>query len=247
MLTPQEKAVYEWQLDVKDFGVAGQEKLKSATALVSRCGGLGGPLAYSLAAAGFGKIIIAHGGKLKPSDLNRQIAMTSDKLGTLRSECAVPRLQALNPFVMVEGVPENISEANASTLTAQADIVFGAAPLFSERFLLNRECVRQKKPFVDAAMYEMEGRILTVLPGRTACLACLHPENPPEWQRRFPVLGAVSALAAAVAAIEGIKIVAGFGETLAGKMLYYDARRMIFQRIPIARRPDCPVCGSVYP
>lgn len=246
MLSSEEQALREWQLNVRGFGEEGQEKLKAATALVSRCGGLGGPLAYNLAAAGFGRLILAHAGNLKPSDLNRQITMTYDRLGSSRVECAAARLKELNPFMEVEAVPENIREENAARLVEKADIVFGAAPLFSERFPLNRESVRQNKPFVDAAMYGLEGRVLTVLPGKTACLACLHPEDPPAWRRRFPVFGAVSALAAAVAAMEGIKIVAGFGETLAGAMLYYDARRMRFRRIPVARRLDCPVCGSGF-
>src|SRR5512137_3076720 len=109
-LTPEERAVYEWQMWVPGFGEAGQEKLKSATALVSRVGGLGGPLAQSLAAAGIGKLILAHGGNLKPSDLNRQILMTADWLGKPRVESAARRLRELNPALIVEAIAENINE-----------------------------------------------------------------------------------------------------------------------------------------
>ena len=87
-------------------------------------------------------------------------------------------------------------------------------------------------------------KLATIVPGQTPCLACLYPEDPPHWKRQFPVFGAVSALAAAIAATEGIKLLAGFGQTLAGTLLYYDATNMTFQRIPIARRPDCPVCAG---
>ncbi len=244
-LTDQERAVYEWQMWVPDFGEAGQEKLKASAALVSRCGGLGGPLCYSLAAAGIGKLVIAHGGNVKPSDLNRQILMTDDWLGKPRAESAARRLRELNPRLDVEAVPANVSEENAAGLVGKADVVFDCAPLFAERFLMNRECVRQGKPMVEAAMYGMEGQVTTIVPGKTPCLACLYPEDPPTWKRRFPVFGAVSALAGAIAAVEGIKLLAGFGETLAGTLLYYDTRQMSFERVPIARRPDCPVCGGL--
>jgi molybdopterin/thiamine biosynthesis adenylyltransferase len=244
-LTDEERATYAWQLSVPGFGEAGQEKLKGATALVSRCGGLGGPLAYSLTAAGFGKLIIAHGGNLKPSDLNRQITMTHDWLGRPRAEIAARRLREMNPRLEVEAVSSNITEENAAALVGKADIVFDCAPLFAERFLMNRECVRQGKPMVEAAMYCMEGQVTTILPGRTPCLACLYPEDPPRWRREFPVFGAVSSMAAQIAAAEGIKLIAGLGSPLAGVLLYYDAAAMTFQRIPIARRPDCPVCGSL--
>jgi len=243
-LSDEERATYEWQMWMPGFGEAGQEKLAASTALVSRCGGLGGPLAYSLAAAGVGKLVIAHGGNLKPSDLNRQITMTHDWLGKPRAESAARRLREMNPRLEVEAVAENITEANAAELVGKADVVFDCAPLFAERFLMNRECVRQGKPMVEAAMFSMEGQVTTIIPGQTPCLACLYPEDPPRWKREFPVFGSVSALAAAIAATEGIKLLAGFGESLAGVLLYYDTGNMTFQRIPIARRPGCPVCGN---
>ncbi|NOZ20976.1 MAG: HesA/MoeB/ThiF family protein [Planctomycetes bacterium] len=244
-LTDEERATYEWQMWTPGFGEAGQEKLKASSALISRCGGLGSPVAYSLAAAGIGRLVIAHGGSVKHSDLNRQILMTYDWLGKPRAESAPRRLKELNPRLDVEGLPENVSDENVAELVSKVDIVFDCAPLFVERFAMNRECVRQGKPMIEAAMYGMEGQVTTILPGRTPCLACLYPEDPATWKREFPVFGAVSALAGAIAAAEGIKILAGFGETLAGTLLYYDTANMTFQRIPIARRPDCPVCGHL--
>lgn len=241
-LNDEERATYEWQMWIDGFGEEGQEKLKGATALVSRCGGLGGPLCYHLASAGIGKLMIAHGGEIKLSDLNRQITMTHEGLGALRVESAKRRLLEMNPRMEVVAIPENITEENVDALVAQADIVFDCAPLFSERFAMNRACVEQGKPMIEAAMFDMEGQITTILPGETPCLACLYPEDPPHWKREFPVLGAVSAIAASIAAVEGIKVITGLGETLAGTLLYYDARNMTFQRIPAVRRPDCPVC-----
>lgn len=243
-LTPEDKAVYEWQLWIDGFGEAGQEKLKGATALVSRCGGLGGPLCYHLASAGIGKLIIAHAGNVKPSDLNRQILMTHDGLGASRVESAKRRLLELNPRMEIHAVAENITEQNVDALVGAADIVFDCAPLFSERFAMNRACVEQGKPMIEAAMFELDGQVTTILPGQTPCLACIYPQSPSKWKREFPVLGAVSAMAASIAAVEGIKVITGIGNTLAGTLLYYDARNMLFQRIPIARRLECPVCGN---
>jgi molybdopterin/thiamine biosynthesis adenylyltransferase len=244
-LTDEERAVYEWQMWVPDFGETGQEALKGATVLVSRAGGVGGAALYFLAAAGIGRLVIAHAGNLKPSDLHRQILMTHDWLGKPRVESAARRLRELNPRLEIEAVAEHVSEENAARLVGSVDIVFDCAPRFTERFLMNRECVRQGKPMIEAAMYALEGQVTTILPGQTPCLACLYPEPPAGWKREFPVFGAVSALAGQIAALEGIKLLAGFGQTLAGTLLVFDTAGMTFQRFPIQRQPDCPVCGAV--
>ena len=244
-LTEEEKATYEWQMWVKDFGIEGQEKLKMSTALISRVGGLGSPVAYALAAAGIGKLVLAHGGKVKHSDLNRQILMTYDWLGKPRVESAVLRLKELNPRLEIEGIPENINEKNASELVGNADIVFDCAPLFEERFAMNRACVQQRKPLIDAAMYGMEGQLTTILPGKTPCLACLYPSFPEAWEREFPVFGAVSALVGNLAVCEGIKVLAGFGTLLAGILLHYDTRNMEFRKLKLKRNENCPICSSV--
>lgn len=243
-LTDQERAIYEWQIWVDGLGESGQEKLKATTALISRVGGLGGPLAQSLAAAGIGKLILAHAGNTKPGDLNRQVLQTHDQLGKSRVESCKRRLLELNPRLQIEAVPENITETNAARLVGAADLVFDCAPLFQERFLMNRECVRQGKPLIDAAMFDLEGQLTTIIPGETPCLACLYPELPPGWKREFPVIGAVSATVANLAALEGIKLIAGFGELLTGKMLFYDARTMTFRKITLQRNPQCAVCGE---
>jgi molybdopterin/thiamine biosynthesis adenylyltransferase len=243
-LTEEEQATYEWQIWEKEFGEEGQKKLKGATALVSRVGGLGGPVAYGLAAAGIGKLVLAHQGNVKFSDLNRQILMTHSWLGKPRVESAARRLKELNPRLEIEVIPQNVTEENASTIVGKADIVFDCAPLFQERFAMNRACIRQSKPLVDAAMFSMEGRITTILPGKTPCLACIYPEFPEAWKREFPVFGAVAGVAANLAVCEGIKVLAGFGTPLAGIMLHYDARNMTFRKLKLKRNEACPVCGS---
>ncbi|MED6335813.1 MAG: HesA/MoeB/ThiF family protein [Planctomycetota bacterium] len=243
-LTVAERAAYEWQLGVPDFGEEGQRKLKGASVLVSRLGGLGGVVAYELAAAGVGRLVLAHGGDVVPSDLNRQLLMTHEWIGRPRIECATVRLRELNPRLKVEAVGENVHEDNIARLVGEADLVVDCAPLFDERFLMNREAVRQNKPMVECAMYELEAHLTTIQPGKTPCLACLFPEDPPAWRRKFPVFGAVSGAVGCLAAMEAIKVIAGFGEPLHGRLLSFDTRSMAFHTGTIHRRPDCPVCSG---
>ncbi len=245
MLSDEERDVYQWQLWVQGFGEAGQERLKGASVLVSRCGGLGGVVAYQLAAAGVGRLILAHAGNVRPNDLNRQILMTHDWLGKPRVECATRRLRELNPRLEVLAVNESIGEGNAAWLVGEADLVVDCAPLFTERYLMNREAVRQRKPLVECAVYELEVQVTSIVPGRTPCLACLHPENPPAWKREFPIFGAVAGTAGCLGAMEAIKLLAGLGEPLLGQMLSIDLRDMSFRKRKITRRINCPVCSRI--
>lgn len=244
-LTDAERARYEWQMWTPQLGEAGQRKLKAASVLVSRVGGVGGTVAYYLAAAGIGKLVLAHAGNIKPSDLNRQLLMTTDRLGTPRCDSAPVRIADLNPHVEVVSVAENVDDDNADKLVSQVDCVVDAAPLFPERFAMNQACVDQRKPLVEAAMYNFSASLTTLIPGQTPCLKCLVPEVPPHWKREFPVFGAVSGTIASLAAVEVIKLLTGIGETLAGTMLMADLSRMDFQRVSIPRRPDCDVCGKL--
>ncbi|MCA9047582.1 MAG: HesA/MoeB/ThiF family protein, partial [Planctomycetaceae bacterium] len=199
-LTTEERDRYEWQMWTPDIGETGQQKLKAASVLVSRVGGVGGTVAYYLAAAGVGKLVLAHAGSVKPSDLNRQLLMTTPWLGRSRLKSADRRLHELNPHVEIHTTEENLSPDNADALIGEADIVVDAAPLFSERFAMNAAAVRQKKPLVECAMYDFDAQLTTIIPGRTPCLPCLYPDNPPDWKREFPVFGAVSGTVASLAA-----------------------------------------------
>ena len=243
-LTDEERAVYEWQMWVPGVGDEGQRKLKAATVFISRVGGLGGLVAYELAAAGVGRLILAHAGNLRADDLNRQLLQTHDHIGKPRMESIVRRLHELNPRCEITGIEENANDENASRLIAEADIVVDAAPLFQERLALNRAAFAQGKPMVECAMHEMEASVTTFIPGRTGCLECYVHEVPPVWNREFPVFGAVSGTAACIGAVEVIKLVTGIGEPLAGEMLAMDLASMRFRRVSLPRRESCPVCSG---
>jgi molybdopterin/thiamine biosynthesis adenylyltransferase len=243
-LTAEERVIYEWQMWVPGMGEEGQLKLKNARVLVSRVGGLGGLVALELAAAGIGKLILAHGGVLQPSDLNRQLLQTHDHIGKPRIDSIVRRLKDLNPRCDIIGVPENISEANADALVSQADIVVDAAPMFQERLALNAAAFRVGKPLVECAMHTLEASVTTFVPGKTGCLACYIPEVPPTWKRQFPVFGAVSGTAACIGAMEVIKLLTGIGTTLQGELLSMNLDTMQFRKVRLPKRADCAVCGT---
>lgn len=242
-LTDEERAVYQWQMWVPEIGDSGQQKLKDASVMVSRVGGVGSVVAYELAAAGVGKLVLAHAGNVKPSDLNRQLLMTHDWIGQPRIESIKRRLLELNPRLEIVAIAENVDEQNAANLVGQADVVVDCAPLFPERFAMNRQAVAQNKPLVECAMYEMEAQIMTFVPGTGPCLQCVFPAEPPHWKRQFPVLGAVSGTVACLGAVEAVKLITGMGQSLSGRMIRMDLRSMSFQSMRISRRNDCPVCG----
>ncbi len=242
MLTDFERSRYEWQMWTDGVGESGQEKLKQARVLVSRCGGVGGVVAFELAAAGVGTLVLAHAGNLKPSDLNRQLLMTHDYLGKPRRDSIEERLRALNPLIEIQAVGENISTDNADDLISQVDIVIDCAPLFPERYAMNDAAMRRGIPMIETAMFDSDITLTTFVPGRTGCLRCLYPEAPPYWKRQFPVFGAVSGVVACMAAYEAIKLITGVGHVLENIMLTADLGTMQFRRMPIRRNPACTTC-----
>jgi molybdopterin/thiamine biosynthesis adenylyltransferase len=232
-LTAEEADIYGWQLDVTGFGCSGQQKLKQASVLISRVGGLGSAVAYELAAAGVGRLILAHAGDVQPSDLNRQLLMTHDGIGKPRIESARRRLLELNPRMDIIAVPENLCAENADRLVGLADCVVDAAPLFQERLAMNDAAERRGIPVVEAAMYELEASLTVIHPPHTLRFRDLVPDVPRGWTRRFPVFGAVSGSVGCMAAMETIKLLAGLGQPLKNRLLRIDLRLMQFETIQL--------------
>ena len=245
-LTDRDREIFKRQMDIPGFGEEAQLKLKNSSALITRVGGLGGPVSLYLAMAGVGKLMVAHPGNLTWSNLNRQILMRHDFVGKPRVGCVKELFERLHPQCEVVALNEMADEAKAREWVSQVDIVCDCPPSFEERHALNKACAELGKPLIEAAMYGMEGTLTTIVPGETPCLACLVPEKPDWWEvYGFPVLGAVSAALGCLAAVEAVKVLTGFGEPLKGRMLSYDANAMDFYTFPVARRPDCPVCGKL--
>lgn len=241
-LDDEELSVYEWQMWTDGIGETGQRRLKNSTVLVSRCGGLGSVVAYELAAAGVGTLILAHAGNVKPSDLNRQLLMTHDWLGKPRVESAERRLKELNPRLKVIPLNSNLDESTANQFAPKADVCVGAAPLFEERLALNDACVRSNIPMVDCAMYDMEASITTFPAGGNPCLRCLTPTPPEFWKREFPVFGATSGTVACLGAMEAIKLITGVGKPLVNRTIRMDLREMAFREYSLERIERCELC-----
>jgi molybdopterin/thiamine biosynthesis adenylyltransferase len=176
--------------------------------------------------------------------MNRQVLMTDDWVGKPRIFKAKETLQAINPDVQIDAICEYVTPDNVDALVQQCDLALSCAHNFTERDLLNAACVRWGKPMVEAAMSDMEAYLTSIIPGETPCLSCIFPEKP-DWDRRgFGVLGVVSGTLACLTALEAIKLLTGFGQTLASQLLTMDLNRMEFAKRRPYHDPDCPVCGK---
>ncbi len=241
----------EWERYARQIGPAvlsreGQARLKASAVLVTRVGGMGGPAAQALVMAGVGRVIIAHGGAMISPDLNRQVLGSEAGIGRLRAEHFAERLRELNRFVAVESIDHEPDDAEADAFARRCDLLIACPPTFEERLRLNRAAVHACKPIIDAAQWGMGGTLIVLQPGQTACLACVYPEQPP-FEEFFPVVGAISSAIGSLAALEAIKILAGAGEPMLGKMFVYDGLRGLPSVVALRRNPRCPVCaGSVH-
>ncbi|WP_058301906.1 HesA/MoeB/ThiF family protein [Gorillibacterium timonense] len=234
---------YFRQMDM--VGVEGQAKLRNATVLVAGVGGLGGTAALYLAAAGIGKLILVHEGVTVLPDLNRQILMSTDGIGRTRVDQATESLSKLNPDVEIEVWNGKVEPEAVRPLVRKADLVIDARYDFPERYELNRLCLAEGKPMIEAAMYGYEISMTTVVPGETPCLECLYPESPKVWEPLgFPVLGAVSGMAGCMASLEAIKWLLG-KPGLAGKLMRFDSLTFQSVEIDVAQAPRCELCGSL--
>jgi molybdopterin/thiamine biosynthesis adenylyltransferase len=243
-LSREEEERYARQIGPGVLSREGQRRLKGATVLVTRVGGMGGPAATMLAMAGVGRLILAHGGPLESPDLNRQVLGSEAGLGLPRVEQFAASLRARNRWVAVETLDHEPEEEEAFALARRADLLLSTPPTFAERLRLNRAAVAASRPLIDAAQWGLGGTLAVVDPGRTACLACLYPETPP-FEEHFPVAGAISSAIGSLAALEAIKILAGAGEPMFGRMLLIEGHLGDARTIELARRGDCPVCGSL--
>jgi molybdopterin/thiamine biosynthesis adenylyltransferase len=243
-LSPDELERYARQIGPGVLTAEGQRRLKAATALVSRAGGMGGPAALGLVMAGIGRVIVAHGGRMISPDLNRQTLGNESVIGQPRAAHFAEYLRAMNRFVAVEAVDHEPDDDEALELARRSDIILACPPTFEERLRLNRAAVRAGVPLVDAAQWGMSGTLAVVVPGRTACLRCIYPQDP-EFEEFFPVVGAISMTIGAMAALEAIKVLTGTGTSLAGRMSVIDGFRGRFSTMELARNPECSCCGGL--
>ena len=242
-LTSEELERYDRQIGPGVLTEAAQERLKSSRVLVTRVGGMGGPAALMLAMGGVGTVIIAHGGEMISPDLNRQVLGSEAVVGKQRISHFADCLRSMNQFVEVEAIDHEPNDEEARELAARCDVILACPPTFTERLRLNRAAVQAGIPFIDAAQWGMNGTLMVVKPGETACLECVYPEPPP-FEDDFPVVGAISSATGSLAALEAIKILSFTGTPLWGKLVMYEGFQGRMSTVELRRRIDCPCCGE---
>jgi molybdopterin-synthase adenylyltransferase len=233
MLTGEELDRYGRQIMIPQIGEKGQEKLKRAKVFIAGAGGLGSPVSIYLTAAGIGQLRIVDHDKVDLTNLNRQVAHWTADVGRRKVESAQEKLNKLNPNVTVETLSVTISEENASELTAGFDLIVDAMDNLPTRYVLNKTAIGQGVPFIHGAVNGFEGRAMTVIPGKTACLRCLYRGPVPE--SKFPVIGVT----------EVIKVLVGIGDLLVNRLLAYDGLNLKFTEFKVQRNPECEHCAHL--
>ena len=246
---------YSRHLRLAEVGIEGQRRLEASSVLLVGAGGLGSPTAFYLAAAGVGHLRLVDDDVVDRSNLQRQILHVESSIGAAKVDSARERLAALNPRVRIEGVRERVASANVEALLEGVDVVVDGSDNFPLRYLLNDACVKLGKPLVYGAVQRFQGQASVFDAGRhrgqCPCYRCLFPEPPPPQFApscaEAGVLGVLPGIVGLLQANEAIKLLLGIGQTLAGRLLQFDALAMRFREIGLAPDPDCPVCAPGRP
>jgi adenylyltransferase/sulfurtransferase len=227
---------------IEEIGQEGQEKLKRSRVAIAGAGGLGSPIAIYLTAAGIGMIRMIDHDQVTLSNLNRQILHWEEDIGRKKVDSAREKLRNLNREVKIEGIAETITESNVSQLVDGCDVIVDAMDNIPTRYILNRCAIEKQIPFFHGAVNGFEGRVMTILPGKTACLRCLYRGPVP--QEKFPVIGVTPAVVGSIQATEVIKYLVGMGKLLTNRLLIYDGLQVTFSEFTINKNPNCDHCGS---
>jgi adenylyltransferase/sulfurtransferase len=246
--TEDEIQRYSRHILLKEVGGTGQAKLKATRVLVVGAGGLGSPLILYLAAAGIGTIGVIDDDTVDLSNLQRQIAHTTPRVGVAKVASAATAATEINPAVRIEAHAMRLDAANVLDLVARYDIVCDGSDNFATRFLLSDACVLAKRTLVSAAVLRFDGQLSVFKPHAGGpCYRCLYPEPPPEGSvpscGEAGVFGAVTGVMGTLQATEVLKEILGIGESLSGRLLVWDALATRFRTITLRPDPACASCG----
>lgn len=257
-LSTEEIERYARHLVLREIGGPGQQKLKSSRVLVVGAGGLGAPLLQYLAAAGVGTLGIVDNDAVSLSNLQRQVIHDTGGVGRLKVDSAQEAIARLNPHVRVEPHAERLTEENARALVARYDIVADGSDNFATRYLVSDACFHDKKPLVTAAVGGFDASLTTLRPFETGpdgrpnpTYRCLFPEPPPPGTvpscEEAGILGALAGVVGAMMALEVIREIVGFGESLVGRLLLIDMLAIRFETLRYGWDPDNPLSGTALP
>lgn len=247
-LSAAELERYSRQLLMDEWGGGVQERIKAARVIVVGAGALGSPVATYLAAAGVGQIGLVDHDSVELSNLHRQPLFYTPDVGAPKADVAAAKLGFLNPEVVIEPYPVELSEANAEAIVMGADAVVDCTDSFESRYAINDACCAQGVPLVEAGVVAFEGLVLTIRPRVSACYRCAFPVAPPPEARRgcreAGVLGAMAGVIGSFQALEALKLVSGVGEPLLDRIMRIDGTTSEQTIVATSRRQDCPACAQ---
>jgi molybdopterin-synthase adenylyltransferase len=248
-MTDDDLLRYSRHILLDEIGIEGQERIHAARALVIGAGGLGSPAALYLGSAGIGRLTLVDDDVVDLTNLQRQVAHTHDRIGQLKVESARAAVLAIAPALDVVALAQRVDAAALAGLVADADVVLDCSDNFATRQAVNAACVAAGVPLVAGAAIAFDGQLSTwdTRAADAPCYACVFPpaSAPPEVRCATmgvfaPLVGIIGAMQAA----EALKLVAGIGTSLAGRLQMLDARDMSWTTIRVARDPACPVCAA---
>lgn len=240
---------YSRHLLLPEIDIAGQQAISSSRVLVIGAGGLGSPAALYLASAGVGTLVLADGDAVELSNLQRQILHVKERVGMAKVESARLALAAINPEIRIRTVAERLAGDELAREVGEADLVLDCSDNFATRYAVNRVCVLHRKPLVTGAAIRFDGQVsvFDLRDQASACYQCLFPEGEAVEELRCAVTGVFAPLTGiigATQAAEALKLLAGCGEALAGRLLLLDALTMRWREMRYPRDPGCPVCAQ---
>jgi molybdopterin/thiamine biosynthesis adenylyltransferase len=240
---------YSRHILLPQIGIEGQEKLLASHALVIGAGGLGSPVVLYLASAGVGRLTICDGDEVDLTNLQRQIVHRTDAIGRKKVDSARATLAAINPEVRVEALPERVGGERLEALVAAADVVIDGSDNFATRHAVNRACVKRLKPLVSGAGVRFDGQVAVfdMRSRASPCYHCLFPEHGENEDVRCAVMGVFAPLVGIIGSIqagEALKLLAGAGDPLTGRLLLLDALTMQIRTVKLQKDPACPVCSA---
>jgi adenylyltransferase/sulfurtransferase len=247
-LSHEEILRYSRHLLLPEVGVEGQQKLKAARVLLVGAGGLGSPAALYLAAAGVGTLGLVDSDALDLTNLQRQVLHGTAAVGRSKLDSARARLADLNPHVRIEPFATRLTSANALDILRDFDVIVDGSDNFPTRYLVNDACVLLGKPNVYGSIFRFDGYAAVFDARLGPCYRCLYADPPPPGLvpscAEGGVLGVLPGIIGSIQALEAIKLVLGVGQSLVGRLLTFDALKLRFREIAIAKDPACPICGA---
>jgi molybdopterin/thiamine biosynthesis adenylyltransferase/rhodanese-related sulfurtransferase len=253
-LSPEQRSRYSRHLLIPEVGIEGQTKLLNSRVLLIGAGGLGSPASLYLAAAGVGTLGIVDDDRVDASNLQRQIAHSTQSLGDWKADSAKATLEALNPDVNVITCKERLTSENVERILAGPDgadgwdVILDGADNFPTRYLVNDASIWHDVPVVHGSIYRFEGQVTVFKPQEGPCYRCLFPQPPPPELApscsEGGVLGVLPGIVGSLQANEVIKLLLGIGEPLVGRLLLFDALETEFSEVRLKKDSACPVCGE---